>query len=353
MIIKSNLLRFAGMVLVVGALTACWDEAHVAPLTVVGWGGSSQEAHRLAYWNEFTVSTGITLREDSWHGGIDILRQKSAGAAPRWDMVQIETEELIVGCAEGLFEPIDWASLGGRGVMIDGAAHDCGVGTMQWSYLIGYDGDRIPDRVPRGWNDFWDVQRFPGRRGMRRTAKYSLEFALLADGVSREQIYPLLRTESGVQRAFRKLDELKDHIIWWSSISEVPELLLSGKVIMSVTSPGRLIVANRVTGRHLAVQWENNIYAVDFWAILKNSPHRAEAQQLLSFMTRPGNQLELSRHIPTGLTSKAAIAALDPGLGRDTPSNPANMKTALALDADFWVEHGDQLTRRFNAWLAQ
>jgi len=332
-------------------LCSCRQEPEA--LTVVGWGGSSQDAHRLASWNAFTASTGIHLSEASWHGGIDVLRREAQNRSAHWDLVQVETEDLLVGCAEGLFEPVDWAALGGRAAFLEAATNDCGVGTMQWSYVIGYDGDRIHGTGPRSWADFWDVARFPGLRGMRRTPKYSLEFALLADGVGRDQVYSLLRTERGVERAFRKLDQLKNHVLWWTSISEVPELLLSGKVAMSVTSPGRLIVANRNTGRHLRVQWRDNIYAVDYWAILKNSPRKAEAQQLMGFMMRPQNQLQLARLIPTGLTNKAAIAALDPQLKQDTPSNSANMAEALPLDGDFWVEYGDRLTQRFNTWVTQ
>jgi len=345
--------RFSAIrVAAVTLLMLCGCRQEPEALTVVGWGGSSQEAHRRAYWQSFTASTGIPVREASWHGGIDVLRRKALDRSAHWDLVQVETEDLLVGCAEGLFEPIDWAALGGRGSFIDAATNDCGVGTMQWSYLMGYDGDRISGAGPQTWADFWDVRRFPGLRGMRKTPKYSLEFALLADGVGREQVYPLLRTEQGVERAFRKLDQLKDHILWWTSISEVPDLLLSGKVALSVTSPGRLIVANRTTGRHLRVQWRDNIYAVDYWAILKSSPRKAEAQQLLEYMMRPANQIQLARLIPTGLTNKAAIAAVDPKLEADTPSNSANMGQALALDGDFWVEYGDRLTQRFNAWVA-
>src|SRR3546814_10310184 len=113
---------------------------------------------------------------------------------------------------------------------------------MLWSYVIGYDGDRIKGPGPQSWADFWDMKRFPGKRGMRRTPKYSLEFALMADGVPADRVYPMLRTPAGVDRAFRKLDEIKPHVVWWSSISQVPDLLGSREVVMSVTSPGRLIV---------------------------------------------------------------------------------------------------------------
>lgn len=332
---------------------SCDRQGEPRPLTVVGWGGSSQDAHRQAYWNSFTRSTGIALREDSWHGGVGVIRTKVIGGDASWDIVQVETEDLILGCEEGLFAPLEWAALGGRDAFVPAAVHRCGVGAMLWSYLIGYDGDRIAGPGPQSWADFWDVDRFPGRRGMRRTPKYSLEFALMADGVPADQVYPLLRTPAGVDRAFRKLDELKPHIVWWSSISQVPDLLGSGEVAMSVTSPGRLIVANRAEGRNFRVSWDGNIYAVDYWVVLSNSPRQAEAMQLVRYMTRPENQVRLPEFIPTGLTNIEAAAAVDRRLTLETPTNPANMTNALELDANFWVEYGDQLTQRFNAWLSR
>lgn len=335
------------------ATAACDSGSELRPLTVVGWGGSSQDAHRQAYWTSFTKATGIPLREDSWRGGVGVIRTKVVGGDASWDIVQVETEDLILGCEEGLFQRLDWASLGGRDAFLPAAVHDCGVGAMLWSYVIGYDGDRITGAGPQNWADFWDVKRFPGKRGMRKTPKYSLEFALMADGVAPDQVYPTLRTPAGVDRAFRKLDEIKPHVVWWSSISQVPDLLGSREIVMSVTSPGRLVVANRTEGRNFKLSWTGNIYAVDYWVILANSPRRAEAAQLLRYMTRPENQMRLPRYIPTGLTNIEAGARIDPLLKRDTPSDPANMTDALELDADFWVEYGDQLTQRFNAWVAR
>lgn len=335
------------------AIIACTRHSEPRPLTIVGWGGSSQEAHRNAYWTSFTKDTGIALREDTWHGGVGVIRTKVIGGDTSWDIVQVETEDVILGCEEGLFEPLEWASMGGRQAFIPTAVHDCGVGAMLWSYLIGYDGDKVNGPGPRGWADFWDVKRFPGKRGMRKTPKYSLEFALMADGVPPAMVYPTLRTPTGVDRAFRKLDQLKPHIVWWSSISQVPDLLGSGEVAMSVTSPGRLIVANRTEGRNFKVNWNGNVYAVDYWVILKNSPRKAEAAQLIRYMTDAENQARLPRYIPTGLTNRKAGTLIDPKLKLDTPSDPANMKYALELDGDFWVEYGDQLTQRFNAWVSR
>src|SRR3546814_9056739 len=85
-----------------------------SPLTVVGGGGSTQDAHRNAYWTSFSRTTGIPLREDSWRGGVGVIRTKVVGGDTSWDIVQVETEDLILGCEEGLFQRLDWAALGGR-----------------------------------------------------------------------------------------------------------------------------------------------------------------------------------------------------------------------------------------------
>src|SRR3546814_3083498 len=121
---------------------------------------------------------------------------------------------------------------------------------------------------------------------------------------------------------------------------------------MSGTSPGRLIVANRTEGRNFKLDWHGNIYAVDYWVILSNSPRRAEASQLHRYMTRPENQVRLASFIPTGLTSVEANKLVAPSLKKDTPIDPANMTDALELNANFWVESDDQPTKRFNTLVA-
>lgn len=342
------MMRLAGLALVLVS-SACSSER---PLTVVGWGGASQDAHRNAYWTSFAQQSGIALQEDSWHGGIGVIRAKMHGGDPHWDVVQVEVEELILGCEERLFARIDWRALGGREAFIDGASHDCGVGSMVGSYLLGYDGDRLQDG-PQSWADFWDLTRFPGKRGMRKTAKYTLEIALLADGVAPENVYGTLRTPAGLARAFAKLDRLKPHAIWYASSSQVPDLLASGEVIMAVATPGRLVMANRLERRNFRLVWPGNLYSIDFWAVLARSPRSDEALRLLAYITQPGNQARLPNFIPAGVTRKAAVPLVDAAIVADTPSHPDNLRGALALDPQFWVENADRLNQRFSAWASQ
>jgi putative spermidine/putrescine transport system substrate-binding protein len=322
-------------------------------LTVTMWGGASQAAARKAYFAPFTEKTSIKLQEDSWSGGIGVLRTKVQGGNASWDVVQVEVDDLALGCEEGLFEKVDWERLGGKDKFIPAAVHECGVGAIVWANALGYDGDRLKEKVPTSWRDFWDTQNFPGKRGMRKTAKYTLEIALLADGVPPADVYKVLATPAGVDRAFKKLDALKPNIVWWTNVSQVPELLASGELTMSVGTPGRLLGANMNDKKNFKIVWDGNLYSVDYWVILKNTPNKAQALNFVSFATRPENQKNLPSFIPLGVTNKEAIALADAKSIANTPTNPDNIKNAVNVNSAFWVENADQLNQRFNAWAAK
>ena len=340
------------------ACTAVWaTAAYARPLTVVGWGGPSQAAENEAYFAPFTKATGIKVLQNSWSGGIGILRTKVEGGNADWDVVQVEVDETVLGCEEGLFEKLDWKMLGGRDKYIPAAVNACGVGAMVWSQGLAYDGDHYKNGdAPRSWADFWNVKKFPGKRGMRKTAKYTLEYALMADGVKPDDVYKVLATPEGVDRAFRKLDQLRPNIVWWGALSQVPGMLHSGELAMAVATPARLIALNRQDGTHFKFVWSGSLYAVDFWTILRGSPNRDAAMRLIQYMSQPKHQALFATLIPEGVSNKAAtqlVATEDPKITPDLPTDPANMVNAAPIDTEFWVEHGDALTKRFNAWAAQ
>ena len=101
-----------------------------------------------------------------------MLRAKVQGGANNWDVVQVESEELLLGCEEGLFDKLDWAKLGGRDKYLPDAVSDCGVGAIVYSFVLAYDGDKIKDG-PKNWADFWNTQKWPGKRALRKGPKTS------------------------------------------------------------------------------------------------------------------------------------------------------------------------------------
>ncbi|WP_448955859.1 ABC transporter substrate-binding protein [Labrys neptuniae] len=326
--------------------------AQARDFTVASWGGTFQDAQRDIYFKPFAKLSGKPVLDESWEGGVGVLAAKVATGNPNWDAVQVEAEELALGCADGLFEKFDWASVGGKDGFLPAAVSDCGVGTIVWTTGLAYDADRLK-QAPQNWADFWDVNKFPGRRGLRRGPKYALEFALLADGVAPKDLYDVLRAPGGVDRAFRKLDEIKSNIVWWESGAQPLQLLSSGQVAMTTAFNGRITGINKSEGRHFKLIWPGSIYAVDSWVVLKGSENKKAAFDFIAFASKGENQAKLAPLMPYGLPNKQAANLISDEVRRELPTDPANLEKAIPLDADFWVDNSEALTQRFNAWLAQ
>jgi putative spermidine/putrescine transport system substrate-binding protein len=336
-----------------GLLGLSTGTALAQDLTVISWGGSYQDAQREVYFEPFKQATGMDLVEDVWNGGVGAIRAKVEGGGQEWDVVQVEAEELVIGCEEGLYEPIDWDAIGGKEQFIDAAVTECGVGTIVWSTALAYDGDKITEDPPESWADFWDTEKYPGKRGLRRHPKYTLEAALMADGVPADQVYEALRTEEGVERAFAKLDEIKGDIIWWEAGAQAPQLLASGEVVMTNAWNGRISAANKDDGRNFKIVWPESIYAVDSWVILRGTPNQDAALQFIAFASQPEHQSKLPEAIAYGVTHEGVAAEIDKDLLADLPTAPDNLEGAIEIDTEFWVENVERLTERFTAWAAQ
>ncbi|UFN46847.1 ABC transporter substrate-binding protein [Roseomonas sp. OT10] len=327
-------------------------EAQQRDLTVVSWGGAYQDAQREVYFRPFQQRSGQRLLEETWDGGVGVLRAKIQSGANNWDVVQVESEELLLGCEEGLFEKIDWPAIGGQDHYIQQAVNECGVGTILYSFVLGYDRARMPSG-PAGWPDMFDTQRFPGKRAFRRGPKTTLEIALLADGVAPGDVYRLLATEEGIARAFRRLDTIKRDIVWWERGSQPPQLLASGEVAMTVAYNGRIDAANRSEGRNFGIAWPGNLYTLDSWVIMRGSPNRARALEFLRFAGDPQVQAQLPPRIAYGVTAREANAHIAPDVLANLPTSPANAQGALEISDRFWLDNLDTLNQRFNNWLAR
>jgi putative spermidine/putrescine transport system substrate-binding protein len=341
---------FLGGVLVAAALSA---PAMARDLTVVSWGGNYQDAQREIYFKPFAEKLGKPVLDEAWDGGFGVLQSKVKAGAPNWDVVQVEAEELALGCADGLFEKIDWDKMGGKDKFLDSAVDDCGVGAIVWSTAIAYDGAKLADG-PKSWADFWDVQKFPGKRALRKGAKYTLEFALMADGVKPAEISDVLATPEGVDRAFKKLDELRPHLVWWEAGAQPLQLLASGEVAMASAYNGRITGINRTEGKDFKVVWPGSIYAVDSWVVLKDAENKDAAQDFIAFASQPEeHQVKLPKFVAYGLPNKDAAGQVPAEFAAELPTNEANMTESVALNVDFWIDNSEALTERFNAWLAK
>ena len=334
--------------------------AQTAPLVVANFGGANGKAQEVAFLKPFARESNTAAQGVEYDGDLGAVRKMVQARKPTWDVVEVESSELTSGCKDGLFEAFDKAQLKNASMLMPGSVQACGVGAFVWSTVLAYNSEKIKT-APASWADFWDVKKFPGKRGMRKGARYNLEFALMADGVHRRDVYAVLGTEAGVQRALNKLQQLKPYIVWWESGSQAPKALASGEWVMSTAYNGRISAAVADGASGLTIAWNDAIYDLDYWAIVKGSPRADQARAFVNFATSDQAQLAFSREITYGPTNYNAILAYDTGRKRapddkhlidlsmapsDLPSAPGNLRRSLAFSPSYWVANGAPIEKK-------
>jgi putative spermidine/putrescine transport system substrate-binding protein len=321
-------------------------------LVFAGFGGAMQDAQRKAVLEPFARLTGATIVEDTTD--IGKLKAMVDAKAVEWTVAQQGTFESRVLGQQGYLEPIDYTVVDKTNFFED-VAGEFDVAVIYWSLILAYRTDKFGNNPPQGWADFWDVQKFPGPRAMDKVdgPVGNLEFALLADGVPKDQVYQVLRTAEGVDRAFRKLDEIKPHVtVWWEAGAQPAQLLTDGEVDLAQAWNGRIDAAQR-QGAPIAIQWNEGLLRTDSFIVPKGVKEKELAMDFINFATRPEVQAELSKYIPYSPTNAKAFDLLPEDLKARLPSAPAQKEKQLLADASFWLENLDRLTERFNDWLTR
>ncbi|CAD5372212.1 ABC transporter, periplasmic spermidine putrescine-binding protein potD (TC_3.A.1.11.1) [Rubrivivax sp. A210] len=336
-------------IVLVAALVAALP-ALAQQLTIVNFGGANANAQKKAFYEAFEKK-GNKLVAVEYNGEQAKIKAMVETKNVTWDVVEVESPDVARGCDEGLFERLDWAKVGAKADFVPAAVTECGIGIFVWSTVMAYDGDKLKT-APKSWADFWDVKKIPGKRGLRKGARYNVEFALMADGVKAADVYKLLATKEGADRAFKKLTELKPSIQWWEAGAQPPQFLVAGDVVMTTAYNGRIDAANR-EGKKLQIMWAGGIYDLDYWVIPKGTPNKAKALEFIAYASTPEAQAEYARNIAYGPTNTKALAKLDPKVLANLPTAPANAKDALQFSVKFWADQGEQLEKRFAAWAAQ
>jgi putative spermidine/putrescine transport system substrate-binding protein len=324
------------------------NPASANDLTIVTRDESLQHAMQSTYVQPFTAVTGIPVQQQIWEGGMDTLRTQTKAADNTWDLVLVDADELSAGCGEGLFEKLDWSTIGGKDHYIPQAVSDCGLGAVITTTVLAWDKDKLP--VAPSWSDFWDVAKYPGKRGLRKGVRGNLEFALMADGVAPADVYKTLSTSEGTDRAFRKLDQLKPYIVWWSAETDAARILASGDVLMTSAPSDQIATMASHEHKNFGLQFTASLSEVQSWAIIKGSPAVRMAQQFLYFIGMPAIELQLLKHSGDAGLAKGLNDGLPPDLAAVSPSSPANLAAGLKTDAAFWRDNLPKLRQRFDAW---
>lgn len=347
----------AGGLLLLGGSAA---SSQAAELTFVSWGGDWQGAQTKAITEPWSAKTGNSVVNVSYNGDVGPVKAMVEAGSYEWDVIDVEWSVANILCEEGLTEQIPdsfWESVGGKDKFHPSAIHECGAGNVLGATVIAYDGDKVPpEKAAKNWADFWNVEAFPGPRSLRRTPRGNLEFALLADGVPIAELYEVLRSPDGVDRAFAKLDQIKPHVaVWWSAGAEPPQLLADGEVTYTSAFNGRISAANMGENRNFQIAWWGQYYTPQFYVIPNGSPDTELGLSWIAYSLSDEAQAAIATLIPYGPVNNDAIPLVSPEIQKLLPSNPENgfPQDAVLPDEDWWAEVQEVLTERFEAWLAR
>ena len=352
-----------------GPLAAQADTASETPartMTVATWGGPYEHSQNKAYFEPFTKETGIRIRTERYDGGLAELRRQAGRGEITWDLVDMTMADNRAACNQGLLETIDHSilppALDGTPAeedFVDGALTRCGVSQIVYAMVTAYNREAFPGERPARMKDIFDLRRFPGKRALQKAPEANLEWALRSYGVPREDLYQLLSTERGLRLAFERLDRIRDHVVWWTTVDQPVELLVTGEAVIASHYNGRLFDAAIVHGHPIEIIWDAQIYELGAWGVPKGTPRLEEVLEFIRFATGTRPLADQAKYIAYGparrssmqLVSRHAETGVD--MRPHLPTSPTNFGTAILKDTEWYGSLYDRIKARFVAWLGK
>ena len=354
----------AAMTAVAGAVAVAF--AAPASLTAVSWGGAYTASQVKAYYEPWSAKTGVkVITEDPGGTAPAGIRAQVESGKVTWNIVDVLEAPAISLCEEGLIEELDVdqvleAAPDGTLPTEDwvGGLSPCFVPSIVYATLFAYNDTMYPEgKKPQTIADVFNVQEFPGKRGFEKTPYGNLEWALVADGVPSDQVYEVLATPEGLDRAFAKLDTIKRDVIWWEKGAQPPQLLADKEVAIASAYNGRIFDAQVKEKQPFVIIWDGQLQEVDGYVIPTGAPDMEATLDLLRFSTSTQALADQAKYISYGPARKssAPLVSTHEETGVDMqphmPTNPDNMKTAITKDAQWWANNFEAINQRFSAWL--
>jgi putative spermidine/putrescine transport system substrate-binding protein len=308
------------------------------------WGGNWTEAEEIAFFKPFTEETGIEIKTVAPVSYAKLKAQVEMGTY-EWDVSGMGVGEWIRAAEDGLAEPLDYSIID-ESKLFEGAAIGPCIQVQTSSTSIMYRTDMV-ENAPKDWKDFWDVENFPGERAMNVSPSRMILCALYADGVRPEDIYP-----ADVDRAFNKLDEIKDHIkIWWTQGNQSMQIIRDGEVAMTTMWSPRGILLIR-EGLPAKISWKGQVSGVTGYGVAKGAPNRESAMRLVEFMAGAKAQADFAKVVPYGPSNPNSYDHIPDDIARELNSHPDNMVDNIAVNFQWEADNNARVRERFLSWQA-
>ncbi|OIQ28216.1 MAG: spermidine/putrescine ABC transporter substrate-binding protein [Alphaproteobacteria bacterium MedPE-SWcel] len=339
-------------------------------MTIVSWGGAYSNSQIKAYSEPYAEKTGVTIiNDESSAEAVAKLRAMNEAGNVTWDVVDVVAADAMRLCDEGLAMEIDpdehlAAAPDGTSAEDDFGdllVSDCFIPQIVYSTTFGYRTDLVGDTPPSKICDVFDLEAYPGKRALEKRPINNMEWALLCDGVAKDDVYDVLETEEGQEQALAKLDTIKDSVIWWSAGADTPQLLADGEVVMGSTYNGRLFSVIEEQDQPVAMLWDAQVFDLDGWIIPAglSDERKARALDYIYFATDTQRLADQAKYISYGpaRASSAPLVGKHAELGIDMaphmPTDPNNAQNTFLYNYEFWADYRDDIDAKFQAWLAK
>lgn len=331
----------------IAALPAHADET----VSYASYGGAYQEGVRKAILDHLPADQGITVVDYVLSGGISDVRTKVKANANDLDVVELYGGYCDTAAKEGLLVPLDYSKIPNAAGIPENLRHEYWVGFTAYSTVLAYNTDVYGNNPPKNWADFFDVEKFPGTRAVGGTyPSTNMEIALMADGVPKEEVYPL-----DMDRSMKKWAEFKPNItVSWSSGAQATQLATAQEADMLTIWAARIEAAIK-EGAPYAYTLNDAVMDVECLVVPKGSPNPEGAMRLINNLLDPKYQANLPDFIPYGPMNQDAfkLGLISPEKAAKVVTSTDNLKLQLITDMSYWAEHVNEAQTKWDAVMLQ
>jgi putative spermidine/putrescine transport system substrate-binding protein len=319
------------------------------PVTAFVFGGVWKKSAMAAFGEPFTQKTGIpVVYQDPYT--FAKLRAMHEAKAMQVDVVSVQGGEMFQAKRRNMLMPLDFGVIDRSVLDPRQLRHGNAIGAHTLSHVICYNKKKWPgEHHPKSWADFWDVEKFPGRRVLRREEVWVTEAALKADGVKDDEFYPI-----DVARAFRSLDRIKPHIkAWYYDNSQAQQLMEQEEVDVIAMMNGRATDSILNAKAPFEIVWNEAICegGAQGWIVPVGCPNPIGAMKFLDIVGRAEYQAVFARLIYYAPQNPKAFDLLEPAIAKLMPTYPENEKLAHIINFEWWADNLPMMQRRFQQWL--
>ncbi len=312
-------------------------------------GGAFDDVKRKTVYDPFREATGIEVVAVPSTLG-KMLAMFKAG---QFDLDCIDTanDALLQLEEAGTLAPIDYKAF----KYTDPADIEAGfalpyqVGSFVYAFALCYNTGAFPTgKQPKSWAEFWDLKAFPGPRTMAGmdSGAANLEFALIADGVAKDKIYPI-----DIPRAFKSMSRIKPAIAkFWDTGALSAQMMADKEAVLGVLWNTRVQAAVD-GGAPLGIGWDDNQILVQSYGIPKGSRNTDAALKFIDYSLSPAVQarwLAAYKAIPV---NKKAYPSTDKSLVDPEAGVPWTVSKGFLNNIEWWAKNRAAVNRAWSNWV--